>query len=579
MKGKKLAAHATWKPGTELMDPKRAVDMDLFLASIVESTDNAIIGKTLDGIIVSWNVGAEKIYGYPAKEVIGKPISILIPPNELDEFQQISEKIRQGEKVDHYETVRIRKDGRTIYVSLTVSPIKNKSGKIIGASTIAVDVTDRKLAEERYQAAKDFLDKIIDSIADPIFVKDKEHRFVLVNDALCRMIGRDRQNLLGKSDYDFFPKEQADIFWEKDEIVLKTGKENVNEEKITDIQGKTLTIITKKTSYTNKQGEKFIVGVIRDVTDHKLREEEQRRYAENQSMLIQASPTPIIVIDADGKIALVNRSAKNLLGYESEEILGRSFSKVLSKGRNLEIADRMNFPMRFENKMGEEIPVAVSTSVQIFKDKRSGMQARGLIVTFSDLSELQGLYIAPVSETPTETTEKGPRPELESGYVYLAEEERPIKSIAAFRYLVEHGNQGLLISRLRAEKVKTAYHLERTPHIWLTRNKIPEENCIGPDELTKLYKTVENFLDKAERGALFFDGMEYLIAQNGFGIVLKFLNSLNDVIMLRNSLAIWVLDPLALNTPELHTLRRETMSFQNTSEEKDLRRRNRPSGA
>ena len=162
-----------------------------------------------------------------------------------------------------------------------------------------------------------------------------------------------------------------------------------------------------------------------------------------------------------------------------------------------------------------------------------------------------------------ETTARVARPKLEQGYIYLAEEEQPIESIAFFRELVERGAPGLCISRQRAEKFKTIYHLEKTPHIWLTRNKVSDENCIGPDELTKLRKTLENFIEKAEHGILLFDGLEYLVAQNGFETVLKFTHSLNDVIMLRNSLAIWVMDPLALDTRELHILRKETRSLQN----------------
>lgn len=119
-----------------------------FLASIVESSDDAIIGKTLDGIILSWNPGAQRIYGYSADEVIGKPISILVPPDRPDELPQLLERISQGQRIDHFETVRMRKDGKRIDVSLTISPIKDTTGKIIGASTIARDITERKRIEK-----------------------------------------------------------------------------------------------------------------------------------------------------------------------------------------------------------------------------------------------------------------------------------------------------------------------------------------------------------------------------------------------------------------------------------------------
>jgi PAS domain S-box-containing protein len=118
------------------------------LAAIVESSDDAIISKSLTGIIQSWNSAAERIYGYTKAEAVGKPITMLIPEERLPEETLILEKIRRGERVDHFETVRIRKDGRQILVSLTVSPIKDASGEIIGASKSARDITERKQIEE-----------------------------------------------------------------------------------------------------------------------------------------------------------------------------------------------------------------------------------------------------------------------------------------------------------------------------------------------------------------------------------------------------------------------------------------------
>ena len=117
------------------------------LASIVESSDDAIVTKNLDGIITSWNRGAERIFGYLANEAIGRPIMILIPPDRHDEESIIIERIRRGERIDHYETVRQHKDGSKLNISLTVSPLRDAAGNIFGASKIARDITDRKRAE------------------------------------------------------------------------------------------------------------------------------------------------------------------------------------------------------------------------------------------------------------------------------------------------------------------------------------------------------------------------------------------------------------------------------------------------
>lgn len=121
------------------------------LAAIVESSDDAIFSKRLNGTILSWNAAAEKMYGYPADEIIGRPVSILLPPDRPNEVDNILERLRRGEKVDHFETVRVAKDGHLLTVSLTISPIRDSSGRIIAASTIARDITRSKLAEQSMQ--------------------------------------------------------------------------------------------------------------------------------------------------------------------------------------------------------------------------------------------------------------------------------------------------------------------------------------------------------------------------------------------------------------------------------------------
>ncbi|MCA1576419.1 MAG: PAS domain S-box protein, partial [Acidobacteria bacterium] len=119
-----------------------------WLSTIIDSADDAIITKTLEGIITSWNKGAERIFGYTAEEAIGKPVLMLIPEDLPDEEPTILARLRRGERIDHYETVRVRKDGSFVDISLTVSPIRGPDGQIIGASKIARDISERKRAEE-----------------------------------------------------------------------------------------------------------------------------------------------------------------------------------------------------------------------------------------------------------------------------------------------------------------------------------------------------------------------------------------------------------------------------------------------
>ena len=128
---------------------RKLVDESRFgLAAIVESSDDAIISKNLAAIITSWNAGAQHIFGYTEQEAVGQPIAILVPPELRDEENEILEKLKVGEHIDHYETVRVAKAGNKINVSLSISPIKDSTGRIMGFCKIARDITERKLAEE-----------------------------------------------------------------------------------------------------------------------------------------------------------------------------------------------------------------------------------------------------------------------------------------------------------------------------------------------------------------------------------------------------------------------------------------------
>ena len=134
-----------------------------WLASLIESADDAIISKTLDGIITSWNEGARRIFGYDAHEVIGKPVTILIPEGHLNEEPTILAQLRAGKRIEHYETVRVHKDGRLIDISLTVSPIKGPDGRIVGASKIARDITEQRQARRALDEASERLKLALDA--------------------------------------------------------------------------------------------------------------------------------------------------------------------------------------------------------------------------------------------------------------------------------------------------------------------------------------------------------------------------------------------------------------------------------
>jgi len=135
------------KNDMETTERKAAEEIRSRLAAIVESSDDAIVAKDLNGIITNWNRSAERIFGYTENEVLGKPITIIIPPELHAQETEILRRLRSGERIEHFETVRVRKDGKTLDVSLTISPIKDASGRVVGASKVARDITAEKQAE------------------------------------------------------------------------------------------------------------------------------------------------------------------------------------------------------------------------------------------------------------------------------------------------------------------------------------------------------------------------------------------------------------------------------------------------
>jgi PAS domain S-box-containing protein len=160
------------------------------LASIVESSDDAIVSKSLDGIVTSWNAGAERLFGYSSDEMIGQPITKVIPHDRQDEEPRILSRLRRGERVDHFETVRRRKDGRLLDVSLTISPVRHGDGRIVGASKIARDVTDRKRAEADLRASEQRLQDLLAAIPAAIYTTDADGIVTYFNEAAVELAGR-----------------------------------------------------------------------------------------------------------------------------------------------------------------------------------------------------------------------------------------------------------------------------------------------------------------------------------------------------------------------------------------------------
>lgn len=169
------------------------------LAAIITHSDDAIISKNLDGIIMSWNKGAERLFGYTAGEMIGRSVTLLIPDDHQDEEPRILARLRRGETIQHYETIRRRKDGSLCEVSLTVSPIKDATGRIIGASKVSRDITARKRMEEQLRTSEEQFRATFEQAAVGIAHVALDGRWLLVNQRLCEIVGYTREELLAST--------------------------------------------------------------------------------------------------------------------------------------------------------------------------------------------------------------------------------------------------------------------------------------------------------------------------------------------------------------------------------------------
>lgn len=199
---------STIEKGRLELEDSTITSKEYLLAAIVDSADDAIVTKTLQGIITFWNRGAQKIYGYSAEEATGKPISLLTPPGHEDEVSAILERINHGETIYNYETVRMRKDGKVIDVAITISPIKDREGRIVGGCAIARDITAavaaRKKVEEKLSTISAYSRSLIESSLDPLVTISPEGKITDVNEATIKVTGISREQLIGTDFSNYF---------------------------------------------------------------------------------------------------------------------------------------------------------------------------------------------------------------------------------------------------------------------------------------------------------------------------------------------------------------------------------------
>jgi two-component system sensor kinase FixL len=266
-----------------------AEEMTTRLAAIITSSDDAIIGKTLDGIVTDWNNGAEAIFGYTAAEAIGNSLVLLLPPGQEDEMMMLLERIRAGERVEHYETRRRRKDGEIIHVSLTISPVWDSEGRLVGASKVARDITETKRAVSELQEREAHLRSVLDTVPDAMIVIDAKGSMRSFSATAERLFGHAAADVIGQNVRMLMPspyREQHDSYLARyfatgEKRVIGRGRIVVGQRK----DGTTFPMELAVGEVISGDSRLF-TGFVRDLTE---RQATQQRLQDLQAELIHMS--------------------------------------------------------------------------------------------------------------------------------------------------------------------------------------------------------------------------------------------------------------------------------------------------
>lgn len=307
---------------------ERDAEATALLAAIVESSADAIVGKDLNSLVTSWNKGAEDMFGYSASEIVGCSITQILPPDRLDEEVMIMDRIKRGERVEHFETMRLVKGGGQVAVSVTVSPIKDAQGKVIGASKVARNITERKLAEEAPSASEaEFRASFYSAAVGKAQVDPRTGRYLRVNGKVCEITGYSEEELLRMTFVDLtHPDDRADDKVAH-ESLIRGGVPGISlEKRYVGKDGRIVWVNVSTSLISDEAGHPLrTLAVIQDISARKETEEALLESEARFAKAFHSNPAAMCITTIkDGRFIEVNERYCQMFGLTREELIGES---------------------------------------------------------------------------------------------------------------------------------------------------------------------------------------------------------------------------------------------------------------
>ena len=354
----------------DITERKQADESRALLASIVESSDDAIASIMLDGTITSWNKSAEALFGYTADEIIGKNASVLGTPDRRNEISQVLDKARTG-AVSHLETVRQRKDGRRIDVALNVSPIRNSGGGIAGAAVIGRDIGEGVRAEQRLRDSEERFRNAFENAPFGMFLSATDGRFVQVNATVCRMLGYSERELLALGWPELTHPDDLEAGRETLELLLGAPSACVEMEKrYLHRSGSVVWVRVRLLLVRDSAGSPlYFVVHVEDITERRRAAEALRQSEARLRGITDSAQDAILVMDPQGAISYWNPAAESILGYRNEEAIGKNLHQLLVPER-YHAAQRAAYPEFLRTGRGN----GIGTTAELAARRKDGRE-------------------------------------------------------------------------------------------------------------------------------------------------------------------------------------------------------------